>query len=937
MSNFKRASIITPSVAANGKPVLPAELIELVLDYLPMQELMRFACTSKRMREMVYDDSRWVKRLQSMGVWDEAEARKRAEEMMRRMGRGPGPPAAAAAAANGSVVASLSSASGVSGRGGGITTLFDAGFEEERERQRASVEKERQVKLARARKESLSSGFENITMGTNGTPSAPQPAYRDPMVALKVLSKVRSLRGAARQEYGKVYGALAPFYFDMARSTSHTDPVLFQTYRDPEQQAQMLAQLEIFAKSDYADGWYTREERLESMTSIFENAVLREFEQGYEAQDYDGRMRRYAHVLVTLNGGAGGIDIYIQNHTLMVHKDRLGNPLDCIRDAPIGGISPGPSYEFFRSLSMSLNEQAAVIDRVFPPTVDVLLPFVERVGEDIISEYITTVLDEAHGKNIESYLKAVASLLEQGLQFANSLQPAKASKPDFPEQVKQVVTRCFEPHADLYLNEEIDFFKSKSNAEVDAWEKRLKDEEASNESFYMSNVNRQAVKNDFLSSFKKVVMMPVNVLPTIPISSPFSFATSKTHSSVITPTTAISNSDTLEPPSRSSTPVPGAGRISPKPGSEAPTNELAAKAAIMSTRLAGLAGLFSIEIALNLTHAAKSSLERAALLVKMGGQSGEEAREQCEAIFVALLQILGTRHIKTGFDKAVNHLSDYDPRTVAEHSRDQGGKGVEPLVTFLELVNVGDLIQQMIDVFFLQELAAAKLVDRDDFLSPAVNEKKRFEQMLDERVAAGLNKGIDVLIDEVEFICATTQPPGAATFNPGAAPTANGKQGGAVDFDMGPTETAKKVVDIVSSHTSMLVGSTDKNMLEVFNQEVGVRLFQALCKHLKRQRVSVDGSIKLISDTTHYYSYIVTLKNKALTPYFAALRELAQIYLIDAKHYPKELASIIADQDKYYGIFRAEEVLEFAERRADWFEVRTAVERAMFGLGCIVM
>lgn len=91
------------------------------------------------------------------------------------------------------------------------------------------------------------------------------------------------------------------------------------------------------------------------------------------------------------------------------------------------------------------------------------------------------------------------------------------------------------------------------------------------------------------------------------------------------------------------------------------------------------------------------------------------------------------------------------------------------------------------------------------------------------------------------------------------------------------------------------------------------------------------------SDTTHYYAYILTLKNRALTPYFAALREMSQLFLVDARKYPKELASIIADQDKYSGIFRAEEVLEFAERRADWFEVRGKVEKAMFGIGCVAM
>jgi len=64
--------------------------------------------------------------------------------------------------------------------------------------------------------------------------------------------------------------------------------------------------------------------------------------------------------------------------------------------------------------------------------------------------------------------------------------------------------------------------------------------------------------------------------------------------------------------------------------------------------------------------------------------------------------------------------------------------------------------------------------------------------------------------------------------------------------DIGPSQTATKIVEVVSSHTSMLIGSTDKNVLDVFNQEVGVRLFTALCKHFKRQRISVDGAIKLI-------------------------------------------------------------------------------------------
>jgi recyclin-1 len=756
-----------------------------------------------------------------MGCWNEAEARQRFEDALKRKLEAQKAKEAEEARRTG---ASLNgSINGIAGGGQPTprktsTTLFDANLEDQKQRklpQRLSVP---------PRQGPVDSGFDAPTLVTSGPISPTQTSFKDPVSALKVFTKVRSIRGFARQEYGNIYGALAPFYYDLAKSQSHIDPILFRTYREPEQQAQMLSQLKKFAKSDWATGWNQREEKLDSMVGIFENAVLREFETGMQVQDIDGRMRKYAHVLVILDGGAAGVDTFIQNDRIMAQKETLGNPLHCLDYNVAGGLTLAPAQEFFRGLATGLNEQISVIDRVFPPSVDVLRPFIERVAEDVISEYVTTLFDEAHDRSIEAYLRAVAGVFEQALRFAISIKRSKGSKPDFAKDIKQLIGKCFEPHIDLYLQEELDFFKQNSEKEVDAWEKRLTEEAASKESFFMSNINRQADKRDFLTSFKKVIMMPVSIIP----------FTSSSSSKPEKPTPTV-NGNSLAPTPRSSTPVPGERSGSPVP--EAPTTELAAKAAIMNSRLEGIKTLFSIEVALNLVHTAKASLERAALFVQLGGQSGEEAREQCETIFVVLLQILGTRHIKPGFDKAVLHLSAYNPREISEH----GQAGVEPLVTFLELVNVGDLIQQMIDVFYAQELVAQKLSDRDDFLSPAENEKKKFEQMLDERVAAGLNKGIDVLMDEVEYICATRQKP--TDFNPGAG---KGVDANTQIVDLGPSETATRVVTLVSSHVGMLVGSTEKQMLDVFNQEVGVRLFTALCKHIKRQRISVDGAITLI-------------------------------------------------------------------------------------------
>ncbi|KAJ8113750.1 hypothetical protein ONZ43_g5082 [Nemania bipapillata] len=845
---------------------------------------------------MVYDDTRWVARLKSMGVWSDLEAKRRVEDAIRRKRDA----AARTAAGGGSAPVGNKESS---------TTIFDAAIEEER----------RMAEAIQARQlESTVDGFETLSL----KPTQSRSPLEDPTALIDVLKNVRSIRGHARQEFGKVYGALAPFYFDLAQAKTHTEPVVFKVFRDPERQAQMLSNLQVFGRCDWTDGWSQRVGKLSNMVAIFEGAVLREFEQGYEFWDVDGRMRRYAYILYSLNGGGAATDLFIQKHPIFNDREALGNPIDCINQAPRDEITLEPSRAFFELLMHKLNEQSTKIGRIFPQPAAVFWSFVDKVREDIIMEYVTPLLDVTHDRHAAMYLKAMSGLFEQCMEFVHSLESPRGSSMSIEDHAKAISLKVFEPHMDLYLQEELGNFTRHAEREVSNWEQKLSEQDATVESFYMGNFNRQADKNDFLSSFKKVVMMPVSVLPS-------AFGSSKS-APAPTPTAPAFRRSIASTPASSRPQTPGLGSNmersdSPLP-SEAPTDELKAKAALMANRLEGIKSLFSIEVALDLVHAAKESLGRAAKFVRLGGQMGEEAREQCEAIFVALVKVLGQTHVKNGFGKAVDHLSRYNPREISDHSQ----TAVAPLVIFIELVNVGDIISQMIDVFYEQQLAAPKIADKNDFMDPASLAKKKFEQMLDENVAAGLNKGIDVLMDEVEYLCATTQLP--TDYNP-LPSQGNGLSNGS---DIGPTVTAKRITELVSSHTRMLVGSTEKTMLDVFNGEVGLRLFTALCKHLKRQRISTEGAVNLIADMTLYFEYIRTLKNQDLLVYFKALRELSQIYLIDARH-AKEMATIIADGDRFGGIFRAEEVYEYAERRADWYQVKRDVERAMYGLECRIM
>ncbi|KAJ5104174.1 hypothetical protein N7532_004703 [Penicillium argentinense] len=868
------ASLRMASMEEIARGSLPAEIMSSIVDYLDPVELIQAARSCRLLHEMAYDDTRWVQKLKRIGCWDETDARKHVEKVY-----------------------------------GTVADLDAIKQKEATEEHKGSVPTIAIEKAPATNVSELSDGFDKIEIGKPASQVA-MLGMDDEDPVLNVLKNAKSIRGEARQEYGKIHAALAPFYHDIAKSGPSTENLVFTTYKSPQAQAQILSQLLAFAKSDLTNGWEQRVERLEGTVSMFETAALNEFRNGYETGDIEGGMRKYAHVLWTLNGGKSAVELFIHHNHLVTHKSELGTVADCI-DGLTGKVKLQHTQAFFTRLSVGYNEEVSIMNRVFPSDLEVALPFMEKVGQDVLYPFLTAIFDELHRTNMESYLTAISITFIQCMNLSESLLPIRNSGENFDHYLDTVVAKIYEPHIDLYLAEELDFFRKGSEATVADWDRQLSEQAASTESFLMSNINRQADKRDFLTSFKKVIMMPVNILPSFSKTADETKSDSETNGSNPAP----------KSPNRFST----FSSPAPLPVEEVPTTELAAKAAIMKSKMEGIRSLFSIEIALGLVHSAKSSLERAAQFVRLGGEFGAAAKRQCQAIFVALLRILGYGHVIIGFDKAVDHLSNYRPREHEE--RDQSG--VEPLVTFLELVNVGDLILQMVDVFYEQELIGTRLTDRNDFLDPAVKEKKKFEQMLDERVAAGLNKGIDVLMEEVDYILATRQM--ATDFNPGVSSDPHRET-----MDVGVSPAALSIVDVVSSHTQMLVGSTDKSTLDVFNQEVGLRLFTALCKHLKRQRISVEGSLKLISDMNHYFKFIQTLRNSELLLYFKAFRELAQIYLIDPSD-AKELATIIADADRFHGIWRVEEVYEFAERRADWYQVKRDVERAMYGIGCSVM
>lgn len=92
-----------------------------------------------------------------------------------------------------------------------------------------------------------------------------------------------------------------------------------------------------------------------------------------------------------------------------------------------------------------------------------------------------------------------------------------------------------------------------------------------------------------------------------------------------------------------------------------------------------------------------------------------------------------------------------------------------------------------------------------------MREKRRFETALDDSVASGLNTGVSLLMNEADYLMTAKQEP--TDFCPATD-----------DIDLQPTEACELVIDCLKRHCSMLKGCTDKSILEVFYNEIGMRL-----------------------------------------------------------------------------------------------------------------
>ncbi|CEP64396.1 Rcy1p LALA0_S11e03136g [Lachancea lanzarotensis] len=654
-------------------------------------------------------------------------------------------------------------------------------------------------------------------------------------------------------------------------------------YSDALSQACIIDGLYKYIPAEAKDPSQCRKatENLGILREVFVNTAIKEMDLAYESKDYD-TVAEFVSVLSKCHEENTAVDMFKSRNEFATEVTLPETFFD-----PISHELEKTQLEAaLHKISSFFNSKIELADKIFGETHPVTVAYAESIIANNIIEYFETQLTSSTDGSVATIVSMPTIYRAFHQQVVDRLSSSRNAGLRFKNMFIEFLDLYFEPKILAYLDVCVDKFGVKVEQMFVNFQKEnsLK-EQQQNARIYQSlrdkTSNQQLIdeKNNFLTSFTKIFK--------------------------------ISNNAKAE---------------------EEQELQMTYNLNVMNLSLNNIQVLVSLDLCYKVVQSCKDCIEDMRTFLRIKNIE-EIVKFKCREIFKILVSCLSKDHFKPGFDKAIALLDQYDPNKMknVQLELDTTDSHVEPLIKFTELINTGDIVLQMISIFYKNELVQIKIVEKNqDFLNDVVQSKKAFETMIDDYVANGLNVGINKLMDEVLFVFGTLQLPD--DFNPDPRVLLN--------KEIKPSRAALKNVELLSNHCFLLTGATDKGTIDIFQQEIAERFFSEIVKNIKKNLISTDGAIFLICDLNYYYDFIAhTLKQKNIIPFFAGLKAVGQLFLVSGAD-SKELGKMICDLGRFQGVFTQEEIYEFVQRRTDWVKVRRDVEKVMYGLGvsdCSIM
>lgn len=388
---------------------------------------------------------------------------------------------------------------------------------------------------------------------------------------------------------------------------------------------------------------------------------------------------------------------------------------------------------YIQSLIALIAKEGGRVARVFPPALDALVYFLDRLCTDVVSEYISTLLDSAQELDNPLFLLATAATFGQVHRLVPAvLQVEPLGKLVTQNRVEDVIWRLFEPHMDDYLTEEGEWVRTVLEGMCTDWDEKVASEMAVSDPTFLASANPAQVKKNVLAGFTSALLLPVTIIPktaafglgvlTTGATGAYNtfsqfgttLGTTLTRGGASSPGTPVLKEAILDsapaapvvvlPPAEAGWGDNLSPEVNLRPPSPTPSvTPSLTPSATGRGRFDRLQLLLSLDVALQLIQADRDCLKRVQTFAKYPGAYGKKVRDALEEVFIVLLQTLGEKHVGPAFARATKEMGEWRP----EEGGGREGE-VAPLVQFFELVHVGDTIGQMVHVYWEKEMVSLK-------------------------------------------------------------------------------------------------------------------------------------------------------------------------------------------------------------------------------------
>lgn len=505
--------------------------------------------------------------------------------------------------------------------------------------------------------------------------NAKMPYLDSPLTCLDYV--YRSLKNAKYQTL-KIHKCLFRYYNDLLVTKSYDNLKLLKDFQTPEDQAKILTNLLSYNRVDHnEESRALAHDKLSDLFEQFENTLLRELEIHFDVEDYE-QTKRFVLILVSLNNQQTLIDFFLQKSIFDEDMEMFGlTPLNIDDYFANQCINTALFDDLIANVALVFNKQCEIIDKIFPQSIPMMYKVCEEIISNQLSELVLFVFETSKKHGL--YLNTVPFLYEKlTVNLIKALVPSNNVGDFYHKLVAELIDMMFESFAAEYMREEVAQFRVNAQEKLIKWNEQILQREAETSLKILESVKIES-KNDFLTSFKSV----------------FAISSAK------------------------------------DPVSKENFTEMQAKAKILSENIRSLNKILSPEVVLEIINNATTSLNRLLTFKDFTIASlRNDIFLSTQEIFIDVMDTIGIEHLTPGFEKALTYLQTYNPNS-STYTTQHNEKFAEPIVLFFDLINMADVIIQMVDFFYKEEMLNKKIVKHENsILNPSLQSKKNLRLWL---------------------------------------------------------------------------------------------------------------------------------------------------------------------------------------------------------------